>query len=799
MDKELAYKKICVFLHDPPEKPVALSFKIAHEDLALYYLSILLGEEKNTLSAKIKKADRIAAAIDRNIENESYIDFFDKPSYKHILQDKNKNNDEYIYELLDDNDKIIIKGGLNDNYKNFISKDIEKVFEDINRKYNNDYEKTYFYITRKLFDDLSKIENLHLINKFPADTRDPNHNIEDHLNLSSAIFSETGKLFIGQFTIGPVQDFITQSRKLKDLWAGSFMLSYFIFNAILPITDELGPTNIIYPDLKSLPLFDKWLKEVKKIDVDYDKNRITIPSIPNLFTVLCDDINKLKNLFLQSENNIKAIINSMKEFLKNEEDIEEKYLKYLDNFIEIYWAITEINIKKEQNQSYFDPELYKKAFLELQNNMAYRKQIRNFNYDDPNIEHLSKCTMCGQRPAIEKIKSKNILKENEKLCCVCLIKRKLMEFLIEREKIIGFSYPSLAGIAAKNFIEKNYTNLNEKIKNFKELLTRNSDIQDNFIKEKLEILENIDNDVDKCLESAEAYYPEFYEDILRKIKNKELNEAKKVIVKELKGGPKYLCSIMMDGDDMGQWIGGDRVKRLSASYHKTLSRILSNLANYILPDIAKADKVQIIYAGGDDLFAFCALENLFDFLDKINKVFRGKEYYINDAKKSFMSMGPDATFSMGICIAHYNENLKNIIEKTREAEKLAKNFRKEKNSLCLYLLKSSGDEKVGFVGWELFDDLKKIKDEFIKNNISNNLFYSLSEFERYVDNNGELKDFYYEDLYRIIKRHINPKLKDEEKNNVYELLKNFIREYKNNKFENLSMLLKIISFITRGE
>ncbi|MCX7698449.1 MAG: type III-B CRISPR-associated protein Cas10/Cmr2 [Candidatus Goldbacteria bacterium] len=808
MDKSLAYNKILAFLHDPPDKPIALSFKIAHEELALNYLSILLGEDKINISEKIKRADRIAAAIDRQISEESQIDFLKETSYRHILQSIHSEKTDADYELLDEYDKNFIRGKLQDNYKNFTIKNIEELFKKINNEFNKDYEIIYFYIWRKLFEELSKVEELKLINKFPADTRAPNHNIEDHLNLSSALVSDTGKLFIGIFTIGPVQEFISQSRKLKDLWAGSFLLSYFIFNAILPVADEIGPANIIYPDLKTLPLFDKWLKENKGINnIDYDKKRLLIPSIPNLFTVLCDDFNKLKNLFLKSENNIREVIRLAKNFLKDKEGLKEEYLQYLDNFIEFYWAITEIEIKQieREQKKYFDPELYKNAFSELQNILAYRKQIRNYNYDEPNIKHSSKCTMCGLRPAIDSILSKNILKENEKLCAVCLLKRKFMEFLIEKEEgIQGFSYPSLAGIAAKNFIKENKLKLIEKIKNFRELLIKK--IENNILSEQIEILNNIDENLEKCLENAEAFYPEFYDEIITKIKDQEIKNASKEIKKDLKDTPKYICSIMMDGDDMGKWVSGEKVKKLSVAYHKTLSRILSNLANYIFPEIAEKNNAQIIYAGGDDLFAFCAVENLFSFINNINEAFKSKEY------RGVMSMGPDATFSMGVCIANYGDNLKTIIEKTREAEKIAKNFRKEKNAVCMYLIKSSGDEKIGVVGLQDFNDLNKIKEKFKENKISNNLFYSLSEFERYVNDKNLLDDFYYDDLFRIIKRHIytkkiinktkpedNIKNENNEKEEIFQIIKNFINKNKIYSFINLSELLKIISFIARGE
>ena len=809
MNKEIAYKKICAFLHDPPDKPIALSFKIAHEDLALDYLSILLGENIEKITTQIKKADILAAKIDRvdGKEKSTIIsDFFKDTKYSHILKDKDSDREESEYSLLDDKEVSFIRGELQTKYRNFTIDNIKSIFEFFKNKYGSDLEKLYFALWRLLFDELSKINELTLIDKFPADTRFPNHNIEDHLNLASAFLREKDKLYFGLLSVGPVQDFISYSRSLKDLWAGSYLIAYLTFNAMLPFVEEYGPDSIIFPNLKNLPVFDKWLKEKKGIDVNYNEDKLKIPSIPNRFLVVCDNSEKMKELFRESENNINQIVSNMKDYLKDylkENGIKDN-LNFLDNYFELYWVINEFDFETKEN---IVDELYKNSFNALEQKIAYRKQIRNFNYYDENTEHQRKCTMCGQKPAIETDINSIILKENEKLCPICLIKRDFMYFLVSEKQIKKFYFPSIAGIAARNFIEKNNSIFISKIINFRNLLNQKiEDIDEKkkkFIKEKLEVLNSIvDNDFEKCLEGAEAFYPEFYDDILRELKDNDL----KIAANKIKNGekvikltkcPKYYAIIMMDGDDMGQWLGGDKVENLTIAMHRIFSRILSNLANFILPDIANKNKAQIIYAGGDDLLAFVPLENLLDFMSELRKKFSELEVVINN--KRYMSLGPDVTMSMGIVIAHYNENLKIVLEKVRAAEKIAKDEKKgNKNSFCINLIKNSGDEKMGYLKWEFLEYLKILKKYLIEKKISNNLFYSLDQFTKYVNDEGILEDFYFLDLYRVIKRHIIVKNKDE-KEEIMNKLKDFFEKTKNYDFLNISMLLKIISFIARGE
>ena len=95
-----------------------------------------------------------------------------------------------------------------------------------------------------------------------ADTRIPDHTLWQHNGLVSALANcERGVSFM-LFQIGPVQDFIRQARKTQDLWAGSFLLSYLIAQAMLAVAREIGPDAIVYPQLRGVPLADwAWHKQ----------------------------------------------------------------------------------------------------------------------------------------------------------------------------------------------------------------------------------------------------------------------------------------------------------------------------------------------------------------------------------------------------------------------------------------------------------------------------------------------------------------------------------------------------------
>lgn len=70
----------------------------------------------------------------------------------------------------------------------------------------------------------------------PADTRIPDHTVWTHMQVVSALDScsdQTGgkavlKPAFLKFQLGPVQEFIAEARSIRDLWSGSYLLSWLM-------------------------------------------------------------------------------------------------------------------------------------------------------------------------------------------------------------------------------------------------------------------------------------------------------------------------------------------------------------------------------------------------------------------------------------------------------------------------------------------------------------------------------------------------------------------------------------------
>jgi hypothetical protein len=67
---------------------------------------------------------------------------------------------------------------------------------------------------------------------------------------------DDGDLAFLSFSLGPVQSFIASARTVRDLWTGSYLLSYLTFEAMRPILEKGDrERSFVLPTLENLPLW----------------------------------------------------------------------------------------------------------------------------------------------------------------------------------------------------------------------------------------------------------------------------------------------------------------------------------------------------------------------------------------------------------------------------------------------------------------------------------------------------------------------------------------------------------------
>lgn len=242
-------RKLLAHFHDPPEK--AYDFSRAHVQRATAHATAL-GLDPKLLTAK--DADWHGAAADRFI--------FPDPNKVRGLGDPSKAgafrhpvSGESLGLPVPDQDRA------------------EACLSDaLPGQETADDRQKFFLIWRAWMSLTADQDDGRLLPYLPADTRIPDGSIWNHMSVVSALEgtrSDDGVMrpAILMFQLGPVQEFIAQARTTRDLWSGSYLLSWLTAHGIEAVTDALGPDAVIFPNLRGQPLIDwlhrQWLEGAK--------------------------------------------------------------------------------------------------------------------------------------------------------------------------------------------------------------------------------------------------------------------------------------------------------------------------------------------------------------------------------------------------------------------------------------------------------------------------------------------------------------------------------------------------------
>jgi CRISPR-associated protein Cmr2 len=673
-------------------------------------------------------------------------------------------------------------------------KEVQEIFEKLgNLKFKDSMEREKFYF---LFLWRFLPEIFPWIATHPADSRTPNHSIYDHLvqtsALSSCLKGGDSPAFL-LWTLGPVQSFIESAKKTSDLWAGSFLLSYLTFAAISVVMEEEGVDHLIFPNLNGQPLVDKWLYDYfKSIDVDierfkiwkkdwkyfFEKNsnnieeKITIANIPNRFLAVVPS-SKAAALAKQCTDAVKdALLN----FSKDRNDIELN-IEDIESFFNIYWvvlpwmgkgeSISDLlkdyreltkNLrdskehKKEKKDEWSSVDivefvvnhpLYKPKEASIFNSqigvaysllvemseriLASRKNMRDFVNIPPQLG--KKCSICGEYSAIQS-------KEDESLCSICALKRKLPSIIKENLSLqSNIRFPSTSEMPTVKYKEESVKKIESEFESKIKALKLNEGVFGAISVPKLK-----DNKLYKI--DGQFLMPSTYrKEYLAKEygfagEQQELDEIKKLLIENNIEPPVYYAILSMDGDEMGKWISGEKnlsieqllnpktteaLKKywpkdsntkisieeflksphpMTPSFHIAFSRRLSGFALERVKTIVEQEFYgKLIYAGGDDVLAFLPVEDAFFCASKLQDIF--KELF-----------GEKGSMSAGIVFVHHKYPLQMALHEVRDAEKKAKNCY-DREACCLKLIKNSGESrrvgiKWGSDGMKFFENLVSV-------------------------------------------------------------------------------------------
>lgn len=489
--------KTAAYLHDPPHKSLLLGRGIGHEAVALSLISAATGTTPSAQEwGTVKVADRIASAADRvDFPKDAEVYWSKRPVLCHPLSGER-------YDL----------GHLVDVDPQTLGKLVEQVVTGVRSKYGGNGQRTFLHLWRYLADDLKNQETSNklgcLWDLLPADTRIPDHTIWHHNRIVSAIAGALPNPALLVMSIGPVQDFIACARTTRDLWTGSWLLSFLAWQGMKAISEEWGPDAILFPDLRGQPLVDKWLQELGIQGPSAEtEDYLATPSLPNRWVAIlpADAVRRVAD---GAEEVIKAawrdLARQVKDLLGDRAkgyDLDLSQWQRQGDWVEVYWSShawpdvtagvtpqveASLDALLGPDQDYgrllhsfrksgkWEPNLgtiYGRLHSLVDRAHGSRKALRDFGGSESG-EPGYKCTLCGVREPVRDLNTDSsyyrelisfwakigddlgagTVEENgkERLCTVCLTKR-LAPKVLQESLGLRSAFPSTSEISATKY------------------------------------------------------------------------------------------------------------------------------------------------------------------------------------------------------------------------------------------------------------------------------------------------------------------------------------------------------------
>lgn len=135
----------------------------------------------------------------------------------------------------------------------------------------------------------------------------------------------------------------------------------------------------------------------------------------------------------------------------------------------------------------------------------------------------------------------------------------------------------------------------------------------------------------------------------------------------------YVACLVADGDRIGEYLS--RLDSVTA--HRKFSRRLAGFAAKARQTVQEHSGV-LVYSGGDDVLAFLPVDRCLDCARQLHDQF----------EQQLEESGTGPTLSVGVAIAHFLDNLEDLLEFGRAAERHAKT--PDRDGLAVHLHKRGG-------------------------------------------------------------------------------------------------------------
>lgn len=495
-------------------------------------------------------------------------------------------------------------------------------------------------------------------------------------------------------SVGPVQEFIAAARRTRDLWFGSYLLSE-ISRAVAKSVEAAGG-KLIFP---------------------------ASSNAENVANVILAELppGEPRDVAAKAKQAAQSCWRAFADQARHEAvgairgDIWDDQV---NDVIEFYaaWVGRTADYKADRAR--------------VMRLLAGRKNCRDFL---PAIGRagIPKSSLDGQRETVLRSGERTTwpkklrLSPGEQLDVVGITKR-----LGKREGDSDPRYPSVARVAAETWLRGVQSRHQNKLHRLKDACQQ-----------------LVSKGLNTVREQNYQYFPYegtvIYQDRHADLKNElkldgnDLDEVAAAL-KDIGGEPSpYLAVLVADGDRMGAAISS----LASADEHRQLSQALARFAAE-LRRIVNAHHGVLVYAGGDDVLGFLPVDKCLKCARELHEKFA-----------ALLSNYDSPTLSVGVAIGHFMENLEDLLEYGRAAERHAK--LPDRDGLAVHLHKRGGAPIRVRTRWaekpdERFATLAALMNE---GRIPTKLPYELREMARLYESwNGNADRVIQQDIVRLIAR-----------------------------------------------
>jgi len=447
--------------------------------------------------------------------------------------------------------------------------------------------------------------------------------------------------FLIEVAFGPVQGFIAASRRSRDLWGGSYILSEIARAAAASLLHNNA--ELIYPLQTRVEKINS-----KSSSVSPEDDGIGSSNLSNVLLAKLPDANEERAAWVANQamvagkTRLSSFADETLQQWQHHVTRRDIWAAQVDDAIECFsaWA----------NMDGID---YQEAYKRLKKTFAARKNTRDFSPAMYAMAGVPKSSLDGLRESVlppnKKLPPQFGVGDGEQLDALGVIKRH-----VGRQE----SFTALTRLAADSWLENKLSNEDRK-----QLIMA----YEPLVKLKLatRVSGNKETYANFPYDASLLYADRLNKAISAGINLEQLEHLRAVLrpIWKRYGHPcPYAAILMGDGDRMGKCVSAAQ----SPDEHTRISRQIAEFADTAIVSVRK-HRGHMLYAGGEDILALLPLSSVIDAPRELAKAFNDKV-----SQLSFLKKDQIPTLRVGVAICHVLEPLGRIRQYAEEAEKYAK-------------------------------------------------------------------------------------------------------------------------------